>query len=82
MHNPTYTSSSRLESFCLTESSTVQDFLLLTRRLAHGSCSWPTRWTIDQAVLSRESNVHSFPIARAKLKLFELFECDGIYGIE
>ena len=31
-----------VESFCLTESSTVQDFLLLTRRLAHGRCSWPT----------------------------------------
>ena len=35
-----------IESFCLTESSTVQDFF----GLAHGSCSWPTRWTIDQAV--------------------------------
>ena len=42
-----------VESFCLTESSTVQDFLLLARLLAHGSCSWPTDSVdYDQAVSS------------------------------
>ena len=46
MRNPSYTSSNRIINFCLTEPGTVQDFLLLTRRLAHGSCSWPTRWTM------------------------------------
>ena len=31
--------------------STVEDLFLVTRRLAHSSCSWPTQWTMyDQAV--------------------------------
>ena len=49
----------RVAVFCLTESSTVRDFLLLTctRRLAHGSGSFPTDSVdYDQAVSSRESN--------------------------
>ena len=28
--------------------STVQDLFLLTHRLAHGSCSWPTQWTVTK----------------------------------
>ena len=28
--------------------STVQDLFLLTRCLAHGSCSWPSQWTITK----------------------------------
>ena len=75
-----------VEPLCLTESSIGQDFLLLTRRLAHGACSWPTRWTMTELcrVVNRTGirSSSSTPIAHAKLKLSELFERDGIYGIE
>ena len=43
------------------------------------SCSWPTQ--LDQAELTAFTCLLS-PIASAKLKLSQLFECGGIYGIE
>ena len=69
-----------IESFCLTKSSTVQDFLLawltvaVVGRLAVGD--------YNQAVSCRESNVHPFVVEYAKLKQSQLFERGGIYGIE
>ena len=38
--------------------STVQDLFLLTRHLAHGSCSWLTQWTMTKLcrIVSRVSN--------------------------
>ena len=69
--------------------STVQDLFLLTHRLAHGSCSWPTdQWTVTKLCRIVSNNVNSRRvrtrtlIARAKLKLSQLFERDGIYGID
>ena len=67
--------------------------VLLTRSLAHCSCSWPTQ--LGEAVLVvgvHTSPVMSFQqraharhcpcIARAILKQSQLFEHDGIYRIE
>ena len=53
--------------------------VLLIRSLAHYSCSWPTQ--LDQAVLVVVVVSSSSPIASAKLKQSQLFECCGIYGI-
>ena len=47
--------------------------------LAHGSCSWPTRWTMTKAVSCRESNVHPFVVeyALCTCKIEVAFECGG-----
>ena len=50
--------------------------VLLTRSLAHCSCSWPTQ--LDQAVLAA-CTCSSSPIASAKLKWSQLFERGGIF---
>ena len=55
-------------------------FFFLTRCLAHSSCSWPTQWTMMAKLWP--SYARSRPIARAKLKPSQLFERDGIYGIQ
>ena len=52
---------------------------MLTHSLAHCSFSWPIQ--LDQAVLAAYTCLSS-PIASTKLKLSQLFERGGIYGID
>ena len=78
MHSLSCRGPRQIAPYTMHHQSTLDLFtVLLTHSLVH--CSWLTQ--IDQAVLAACTCL-SLPIASAKLKLSQLFERCGIYGIE